>query len=113
MKIEHGTTIKVKIDGSVVAERNAKKYSIDSEAWATGKRDGTNVPSSDPTYQNNSKYYSEQAHQCALDAEQSALKSGFVHLYINDQGQLMMDRVNTPINFYLEDGKLYVTEDQI
>ena len=34
---------------------------LDSEAWATGKRAGSDVPSTDPTYNNNSKYYSEQA----------------------------------------------------
>lgn len=33
----------------------------DSEAWAVGKRDGTDVPSTDPTYHNNAKYWSEQA----------------------------------------------------
>ena len=32
-----------------------------SEAWAVGQRGGTDVPSTDPTYENNSKYYSEQA----------------------------------------------------
>ena len=30
-----------------------------SEAWATGQRDGQDVPSTDPTYQNNAKWYSE------------------------------------------------------
>lgn len=33
----------------------------DAEAWATGQRDGQDVPSSDPTYHNNAKYYSSQA----------------------------------------------------
>lgn len=33
----------------------------DSEAWAVGKRDGTDVPPSDPTYHNNSKYWADQA----------------------------------------------------
>lgn len=33
----------------------------DAEAWAVGKRDGQDVPSSDPTYHNNAKYYSSQA----------------------------------------------------
>lgn len=32
-----------------------------AEAWATGKRGGVNVSSSDPAYHNNAKYYSEQA----------------------------------------------------
>lgn len=32
-----------------------------SEAWAVGQRGGTDVPSTDPTYENNSKYYAEQS----------------------------------------------------
>lgn len=33
----------------------------ESEAWAVGTRDGAPVDEEDPTYHNNSKYYSEQA----------------------------------------------------
>ena len=33
----------------------------DAEAWAKGTRDGQAVPSTDPTYENNSKFYAEQA----------------------------------------------------
>lgn len=36
-------------------EENAQ----DAEAWAVGQRNGHDVPSSDPTYQNNAKWYSE------------------------------------------------------
>ena len=36
-------------------EENAQ----DAEAWAVGQRNGQDVPSSDPTYHNNSKWYSE------------------------------------------------------
>lgn len=35
----------------------------DSEAYAVGKRNGSDVPSTDPTYHNNSKYYSDLAAQ--------------------------------------------------
>lgn len=35
-------------------------YSYDSEAWAVGKRGGVDVPSTDETYHNNSKYWAEQ-----------------------------------------------------
>jgi len=31
----------------------------DSEAWAVGQRDGVDVPSTDPAYHNNAKYYAE------------------------------------------------------
>lgn len=44
----------------------------DAEAWAVGKRGGVDVPASDPTYQNNSKYYAEQASGSASAAAGSA-----------------------------------------
>ena len=47
------------------AEENAQK----SEKYATGKLNGTDVSSDDPTYHNNSKYYSEQAAGDASDSE--------------------------------------------
>lgn len=39
----------------------AQGYSETSEAWAVGKRNGSDVPPTDETYHNNAKYYSEQA----------------------------------------------------
>ena len=35
----------------------------DAEAWAVGTRNGEPVPVSDPTYENNAKYWAEQAEQ--------------------------------------------------
>ena len=46
---------------AAISETNSENSSLDSEAWAVGQRDGTDVPSTDPTYENNSKYYSEQS----------------------------------------------------
>ena len=40
---------------------NAEASAENAEAWAVGKRDGVDVPSTDPSYENNSKYYSERA----------------------------------------------------
>lgn len=40
---------------------NADGSAKDSEAYAVGKRGGVDVTSGDPAYQNNSKYYKEQA----------------------------------------------------
>ena len=40
-----------------VSAYNADQSAEDSEAWAVGKRDGSDVPATDPTYHNNSKYY--------------------------------------------------------
>ena len=47
-------------------------YAHDAEAWAKGTRSGSAVPSTDPTYHNNSKYYSEQASASKNAAANSA-----------------------------------------
>lgn len=38
---------------------------LDSEAWANGTRNGVDVPSTDPAYHNNSKWWKDQAQQIA------------------------------------------------
>ena len=48
----------------------------DSEAWAVGKRNGSDVPSSDQTYQNNAKFYANQANTKAQDASNYATAAG-------------------------------------
>ena len=52
-------------DAASTSETNAEQSAEDSEAWAVGKRDGHDVPSSDPTYNNNAKYWAEQAAQAS------------------------------------------------
>lgn len=47
----------------------AKQSAEDSEAWAVGQRNGVDVPSTDETYHNNSKYYSEQSEFYMGEAE--------------------------------------------
>ena len=57
----------------VVEELKANlDYAHDAEAWAKGTRSGSAVPSTDSTYHNNSKYYSEQANAKATAAANSA-----------------------------------------
>ena len=43
------------------AIEQAQEYTEESEAWASGTRDGSDVPSTDPAYHNNSKYYAGEA----------------------------------------------------
>ena len=52
---------------SSASATQSQNYSRDSEAWAKGTRNGTAVPSTDETYHNNSKYYSEVAQQIVDD----------------------------------------------
>lgn len=49
----------------------AETASSNSEAWAVGQRSGSDVPSTDETYHNNSKYYAGLADDRATDAEQA------------------------------------------
>lgn len=47
-------------------------YTHEAEAWAVGKKDGEDVPSTDPTYHNNSKYYEEVSDAHRKTAERYA-----------------------------------------
>ena len=47
------------------SETNAAASEENAEAWAVGQRGGEDVPSTDETYHNNSKYWAEQAAQSA------------------------------------------------
>lgn len=51
------------------SKTNAATSEDNAEAWATGQKNGSDVPATDPAYHNNSKYYSEQAEDSAEDAE--------------------------------------------
>ena len=42
---------------------NANEFRKDAEAWATGKRDGVDVPPTDETYNNNAKYWNQKTNE--------------------------------------------------
>ena len=48
-----------------IVDNAAATVSGEAEKWATGQIDGTDVPSTDPAYENNAKYYAEQAADAA------------------------------------------------
>lgn len=48
-----------------IVDTAAAEVKGEAEAWAVGQRDGEDVPSTDPTYENNAKYYAEQAQDIA------------------------------------------------
>ena len=84
------------------AKNDARVYSQDSKAWSIGVRNGQPVPSTDETYENNSKYYAELAQQAADEA-------GYIYFYINDDGDLIY--VKTPyvdLDFQIVNGDLFV-----
>lgn len=47
--------------GAETAKGAAEDSAEDAEAWAVGQRNGADVPSTDPAYHNNAKYYKDQA----------------------------------------------------
>lgn len=51
---------------------NSANSAEDSEAWAVGQRSGIDVPSSDETYHNNSKYWQERANYWYQQAQSIA-----------------------------------------
>lgn len=67
------------------AAQSALDSKYDSEAWANGTRDGIPVNPSDPTYRNNSKYWSQQANVTTFaaltDVELTNLQDGQVIIY--------------------------------
>ena len=90
------------VDAVLRAGAAAVESSSDAEAWAVGQRGGEDVPDTDETFHNNSKFYAEAARQQALDA-------GFMAFYIDHNGDLYYQRTtNLDISFRLVDGDLYV-----
>ena len=50
-------------------------YSQDAESYAVGTRGGTAVPSTDPAYHNNAKYYADNFVGYVTDAQYSAIQT--------------------------------------
>lgn len=57
------------------AKQTAIDQAKDSEAWATGQRDGTDVPDTDEAFHNNAKYYNSLAASYAGDAQGAVLNA--------------------------------------
>ena len=94
-------------DSAEESERQAGisgEYATDSEAWAVGQRDGTDVDVSDETYHNNSKFWSQMA-------QEAAGKDGWVHFYIDEEDVLhYVKTANAALAFYIDiDGILHAT----
>ena len=68
----------------------------DAEAWAVGQRNGQNVPSTDPTYENNAEYWARIAEQAAAHGGHT-IKDGDDDTYTNrtnlkfDNGSVVVD----------------------
>lgn len=85
------------------SENAADASAEDAEAWAVGQRKGADVSQDDITFLNNSKFFAEVA-------QQAASESGWVYLYIDDDGYLHYVKTpNANLDFYIDnDGYLHV-----
>ena len=80
-----------------------------AEAWAVGERDGVAVDSEDETYENNAKYYAEQANDAADDAVQAANRAIAIvgmtvdeELDTSSQNPVMNMAIATAVNEIIE-----------
>lgn len=101
LRTDYLADIRVAEANAAQSEIHADARALDSEAWAIGERDGASVDENDPTYQNNSKFYSEVA---------SALKTDMVG--IKDEAEDLLETVTnrlTGLNIMINyaDGCLY------
>ncbi len=72
---------------ATVAEE-ALESAENAEAYAVGKRSGDDVEQTDPTYQNNSKWYAERAKESADEAYDRVAAAGYMHFQIDEDGHL-------------------------
>ena len=83
--------------------QNAAQDAEDAEAWAVGKRNGVNVTSTDPAYQNNAKYYKDLAQAASGGGVLSVNgktpnDSGTVTIVAGDINTSSGDSVETALN---------------
>lgn len=84
------------------SEAASAESALAAEGFAVGEQNGEAVQSGSPYFENNSKFYSEQA-------QQAAAESGWVHFYIDENGDLHYVKTpNVAFAFFLQDGDLYV-----
>ena len=73
----------------------------DSEAWAVGKKDGIDVPSSESQYHNNSKYWAEQAATSAAILEEFA--------YYDPEDESIVFRSNEFVSYDVADESINIS----
>lgn len=108
------------IDATAMAEMaedardDAADSASNSEAWAVGTMDGAPVEPPAPQHDNHSKYWAgqsaisaEEAEEWAERAKQAANKLGWMHVYIDQNGDLIYVKTPlVPVNLKLIDGDL-------
>ena len=101
LRTDYLADIRVAEANAAQSESDAEAHQFQSEAWAVGQRNGTDVTSGDSTYENNSKYYAGVARTLKSDME--TLKTQADETLAQANARL------TGLNFMLNfvDGNLY------
>lgn len=87
---------------AALSEANADDYALKSEGFAVGEQNGTIVTVGSPYFENNAKFYAQQA-------QQGASEGGWIHFYIDDNGDLhYVKTAEVNLEFYLLNGDLHV-----
>ena len=90
------------------AQSAAETAEENAEAWATGKRNGEDVGSTDPTYHNNAEYYAgkaKDAYDDTVETKTSALeaianaKTDAIQA-MDTEGQAIIGQANTAVSHY-------------
>ena len=96
---------------AAASESNAATSESDAEAWAVGERGGQAVPSTDPTYENNSRYYAglaEDSEDNALESERKAKASEQAAKASEEILQYYVDYVIP--RFIIQNNRLYIND---
>lgn len=119
---DSATTASTKATDASTSATQAKGFSKDSEAWAVGKRGGVDVESTDDTYENNSKYWAEQAEQYSYNAQQTAVVSadgttieadenGVLSVHPDVLSKDVVTTTETDLDLMKTSGKYYLSEN--
>lgn len=85
-----------------------------AEAYAVGKRNGTDVPSTDPTYHNNSKYYSELAETSETNAAASEQAAKLSEQNAAASEDILSFYANFIIpHFVIQNNRLYISDPSV
>lgn len=96
---------------AATSESNAAQSESNAEAWAVGERGGQAVPSTDPTYENNSRYYAglaEDSEDNALESERKAKASEQAAKASEEILQYYVDFVIP--RFIIQNNRLYISD---
>lgn len=97
---------------AAASQTAAKESEDDSEAWAWGKIDGVDVPSTHPAYHNNAKYYADQASGGLTGVSSWNARSGNVVPAAHDYSANMVDFDNTNNDFVATNTQAAIEEVQ-